>query len=61
MMKEGEIYVQGTPEKVFNAENLHAVFGLSAKVIKDPESDSLICIPIKKWNNKINKNSKANS
>ena len=47
MMKEGEIYTQGSPEKVFNAENLQAVFGLSAKVIKDTSTDSVICIPQK--------------
>lgn len=47
MMKEGEIYTQGSPEKVFNAENLQAVFGLSAKVIKDTSTDSVICIPHK--------------
>jgi len=45
MMKEGEIYTQGHPKSVFNAENLHAVFGLSAKVIEDDETNSLICIP----------------
>lgn len=48
MMKEGEIYVQGSPAKVFNSENLYAVFGLSAKVIEDVESNSLICVPSKK-------------
>ncbi|MEG3755011.1 ABC transporter ATP-binding protein [Psychromonas arctica] len=45
MMKEGKIYVQGTPAQVFDADNLRAVFGLTAKVIKDPESDALLCIP----------------
>ncbi|WP_025565360.1 ABC transporter ATP-binding protein [Psychromonas sp. SP041] len=48
MMKEGKIYAQGSPEKIFNADNLKAVFGLSSKVIKDAESDSLICVPIQK-------------
>jgi iron complex transport system ATP-binding protein len=48
MMKEGKIYAQGSPEKIFNADNLKAVFGLSSKVIKDTESDSLICVPIQK-------------
>ena len=48
MMKEGKIYAQGTPEKIFNADNLKAVFGLSSKVIKEAESDSLICVPIQK-------------
>ena len=50
MMKQGEIYAQGTPKQVFNSENLQAVFGLSARVIEDVESDTLICVP-----NKTNK------
>ncbi|MGJ8582012.1 MAG: ABC transporter ATP-binding protein [Psychromonas sp.] len=45
MMKEGKVYVQGTPEQVFNAENIQAVFGLTAKVIRDPDSEALLCIP----------------
>ncbi|RBW47633.1 cobalamin/Fe(3+)-siderophore ABC transporter ATP-binding protein [Psychromonas sp. B3M02] len=45
MMKDGNIYAQGTPEQVFNADNLQAVFGLNAKIIKDPDSRALVCIP----------------
>ncbi|TEW54657.1 ABC transporter ATP-binding protein [Psychromonas sp. RZ22] len=60
MMKNGEIYAQGTPQQVFNANNLKAVFGLSAKVIKDLESNSLICVPSNTSNNvSNNENNKA--
>jgi len=65
MMKEGKIYAQGSPEQIFNADNLKAVFGLSSKVIKDAESDSLICVPIQKKihlqkpNQALNKNNKV--
>lgn len=48
MMKEGKIYAQGTPEQVFNSDNLKAVFGLSATILKDPISNSLICVPTRK-------------
>jgi len=47
MMKSGEIFAQGTPKQVFNADNLKAVFDLSAKVIEEAGSQSLICIPHK--------------
>lgn len=52
MMKEGKIYAQGTAQDVFNAENIASVFGLNAKVITDLESNTLICIPIKKRGHK---------
>ncbi|GEA61486.1 ABC transporter ATP-binding protein [Vibrio comitans] len=45
MVKNGEIYAQGTPEAVFTASNLRQVFGLQAKVLTDPETGSQICIP----------------
>lgn len=51
MMKEGEVYAQGSPEQIFNAENLQSVFNLSATVTKHSETGSLICIP-KKYSTK---------
>lgn len=45
MMRDGVIVESGTPEAVFNSENLNAVFGLDAHVIRDPLSDRLICVP----------------
>lgn len=50
MMKNGEIYTQGSPREVFNADNLKAVFGLSATVTIDDDNHSIICIPDKKSN-----------
>lgn len=61
MMKEGEIYAQGHPQEVFTADNLQAVFGLSAKVIKDVDSASLICIPDNKSHHTSPAMNKANS
>jgi len=54
MMKKGKIYAQGTAQDVFNAENLASVFGLNAKVINDLQSNTLICIPVKKGSRKEN-------
>ncbi|GEA51991.1 putative siderophore transport system ATP-binding protein YusV [Vibrio inusitatus NBRC 102082] len=45
MVKNGEIYAQGTPEAVFTDQNLFEVFGLQAKVFTEPETGSKICIP----------------
>jgi len=52
MMKEGKVYAQGSPIDVFNSENLAAVFGLDAKVMLDPDSTALVCIPNKPFNDK---------
>jgi len=48
MMKAGKIEQQGTPSDIFTRENLLAVFDLSANVIKDADTDALICIPTTK-------------
>ncbi|WP_417696096.1 ABC transporter ATP-binding protein [Psychromonas sp.] len=53
MMKEGKVYAQGTPDQVFNADNLQAVFGLTAKVMKDPDSDALLCIPMTQQSSQV--------
>ncbi|WP_421853235.1 ABC transporter ATP-binding protein [Marinomonas sp.] len=45
MMRDGVILQRGTPEAVFNSENLKAVFDLDAHVIRDPHSHRLICVP----------------
>lgn len=45
MMRDGGIVERGAPETVFNRDNLKAVFGLDAHVIRDPHSDRLICVP----------------
>jgi len=53
MMKQGKIHAQGTPKQVFTSENLQAVFGLSARVIEDAESETLICVPTKVKKSKV--------
>lgn len=46
MMKKGQVFTQGSPEDVFTASNLYAVFGLKANIITCPESGSKICVPV---------------
>lgn len=48
MMKQGEVYVQGSPRDVFNQENLLAVFGLDAVVTTEPNTQQLLCIPLQR-------------
>ncbi len=48
MLKEGEIYAQGPPEKVLTKENLAAVFGVKAMIQLDPimEKPYLLYFPM---------------
>jgi len=46
MMKEGEIYTQGSVEEVFTKDNLNAVFGLDANIITDPYHGTPLALPI---------------
>ncbi|MFC3852258.1 ABC transporter ATP-binding protein [Salinispirillum marinum] len=45
MMREGSIVHSGTPDDVFTSAALAEVFGLSASVIRDPQSQRLLCVP----------------
>ncbi len=45
MMKEGHIVSAGTPDDIFTAARLKEVFGLNAKVLRDPDSGRLVCVP----------------
>lgn len=45
MMRDGRILHRGTPEQVFTPPNLQEVFGLDANVIRDTESQTLVCVP----------------
>lgn len=47
-MKQGYIYAQGTPKTVMIPEIIKEVFGLDAQIIKDPVSNTPLCIPISK-------------
>lgn len=45
MMKEGHIVSAGTPDEIFTAARLKDVFGLEAKVLHDPDSGRMVCVP----------------
>lgn len=45
MMKEGHVVCAGAPDDIFTAEKLKEVFGLDAKVLRDPDSGRLVCVP----------------
>ncbi|TFH85511.1 ABC transporter ATP-binding protein [Billgrantia azerbaijanica] len=45
MMRDGRILHRGTPDEVFTAANLKAVFDLDANVIHDPHSGRQVCVP----------------
>lgn len=46
MMKNGQIAHAGAPTDIFTSDNIRQVFDLNAKVIHDPESGHLICVPL---------------
>ena len=48
MMSEGEVSAAGVPEQVFTEHNLKQVFDLDARVISDPHSERLFCVPRRK-------------
>ncbi|MHA7879938.1 MAG: ABC transporter ATP-binding protein [Saccharospirillum sp.] len=48
MMSEGEVSAAGAPEQVFTERNLKQVFDLDARVITDPHSERLFCVPRRK-------------
>jgi iron complex transport system ATP-binding protein len=45
-VKQGRVYIYGTPEEVMNATTVQEVFGLDAQIITDPVSGTPMCIPI---------------
>ncbi|WP_291416162.1 ABC transporter ATP-binding protein [Devosia sp.] len=45
MMKEGQIVATGTPDDIFTAARLKEVFGLDAKVLRDPDNGRMVCVP----------------
>lgn len=50
MMKEGQIYAEGKPEKIITEQNIKNVFGLPCRIISDPESGKPLIIPKYKIN-----------
>lgn len=45
-LRGGQIVAQGLPEKVMTSDNLKQVFGLNARVIRDPITNTPMCVPI---------------
>ncbi|WP_421708635.1 ABC transporter ATP-binding protein [Algihabitans sp.] len=45
MMRQGEVAAQGPVAEVFTEGNLERVFDLAARVLTDPESRRLVCVP----------------
>lgn len=45
-LRGGQIVAQGSPETVMTADNLKQVFGLNARVIRDPITDTPMCVPM---------------
>lgn len=46
-IKQGKIYAQGQPETVMTETMIQAVFNLECRIIRDPVSQTPMCIPIK--------------
>ncbi len=44
-MKSGRIVAQGAPSAVVTAEFVHEVFGVSARIVPDPETGSPLIVP----------------
>lgn len=49
-MKDGYIYAQGKPQEIMTPKVIKEVFGLDSHIIKDPISNTPLCIPISKTN-----------
>ncbi|MGL6162084.1 ABC transporter ATP-binding protein [Microbulbifer sp.] len=45
MLRDGGIHAEGEPAAVFTADNLEAVFGFRAHIIRDPHSGNPLCVP----------------
>ena len=45
-MKAGQVYAQGTPQKVMNETLVREVFGLDCRIVSDPVAGTPLCIPI---------------
>ena len=45
-LRGGQIVTYGTPEQVMITDNLKQVFGLNARIIRDPITDTPMCVPI---------------
>ena len=46
VVKDGEVYSQGTPEEVINNKMLRDVFGINAEMVKNPITDKICVLPL---------------
>jgi iron complex transport system ATP-binding protein len=46
-MRSGQVYAQGNPQTVLNADLVRQVFDLESRIITDPVSQTPLCIPIR--------------
>jgi len=53
VIKQGEIYGQGPPDKVMNETMIREVFGLECQVVDDPITSTPMCIPISRIKDKV--------
>jgi iron complex transport system ATP-binding protein len=47
-LRDGRVHTTGAPADVVDAALVHAVFGLRARVIEDPETGTPLCLPVRK-------------
>jgi iron complex transport system ATP-binding protein len=52
VVKQGQIYTQGTPHQVMNKTMINEVFGLECQVVDDPIMGTPMCIPISRIRDK---------
>lgn len=45
LLREGQVHAEGSPEAVFTADNIEAVFGVNCSILRDPASGHLLCAP----------------
>jgi iron complex transport system ATP-binding protein len=46
VLKQGDIYADGTPQEVLTSETLREVFGVQAQVLAGPEGVDLVIVPM---------------
>jgi iron complex transport system ATP-binding protein len=46
VLKEGEVYADGTPAEVLTAETLRDVFGVEGRVLPGPDGVELVIVPV---------------
>ena len=47
-MRDGRVHATGAPADVVDAALVQEVFGLTARIIEDPETGAPLCLPVRK-------------